>query len=87
MSAALQIYYSAFDAAVFKLPPKIQSRIETKIDDMRLRLKTFPHHRLKGHNRFRLRVGDYRIIYTFDAERNIIHLLAVGNRREIYRDY
>jgi len=87
MSAALQIYYSVFDTAFFKLPPKVQSRIEGKIDDMGLRLKTFPHHRLKGHNRFRLRVGDYRIIYTFDAERNIIHLLAVGNRREIYRDY
>ena len=53
---------------------------------MGLRLKTFPHHRLKGHNRYRLRVGDYRIIYTFDAEQNIIHLLGVGNRKEIYRD-
>ena len=87
MSAALQIFYSGFDASFFKLPPQVQSRIEAKIDDMGLRLKTFPHHRLKGHNRFRLRVGDYRIIYTFDAERNILHLLAVGNRREIYRDY
>lgn len=87
MSAALQIYYSGFDAAFFKLPPKIQSRIEAKIDDLGLRLKTFPHYRLKGQNRFRLRVGDYRIIYTADVERNIIHLLAVGNRREIYRDY
>ena len=87
MSAAQQIFYSGFDAPFFKLPTNIQSRIEAKIDGMGLRLKTFPHHRLKGHDRFRLRVGDYRIIYTFDAERNIIHLLAVGNRREIYRDY
>jgi mRNA interferase RelE/StbE len=87
MSAALQIFYSGFDAAFFKLPPKVQSRLETRIDDLGLRLETFPHHRLKGHNRFRLRVGDYRIIYTFDAVRNIIHRLAVGHRREIYRDY
>lgn len=87
MSAALQIYYSGFDTPFFKLPPKIRSRIEAKIDDMGLRLKAFPHSRLKGHHRFRLRVGDYRIIYAFDAERNIIHVLAVGNRREIYRDY
>lgn len=87
MSAALQIYYSGFDSAFFKLPLQVQSRIERKLDDMGLRLKTFSHHRLKGHDRFRLRVGDHRIIYTFDAERNIIHLLAVGNRREIYRDY
>ena len=87
MSAALQIYYSGFDTPFFKLPPKVQSRIEGKIDDMGLRLKAFPHDRLKGHNRYRLRVGDYRIIYTFDAERGVIHLLAVGHRRENYRDY
>ena len=34
---------------------------------------------------FSLRAGDYRIIYTFDVERNTIHLLAIGHRREIYR--
>jgi mRNA interferase RelE/StbE len=87
MSAALQICYTPFDSAFFKLPANVRSRIEAKIDEMGLRLKTFPHHRLKGgHNRYRLRVGDYRIIYTFDAERNVIHLLGVGNRKEIYRD-
>ncbi|MDR3456816.1 MAG: type II toxin-antitoxin system RelE/ParE family toxin [Verrucomicrobiae bacterium] len=85
MSAALQICYTTFDAAFLKLPPEIRARIETKVDEMGLRLKTFPHHRLKGHDRCRLRVGDYRIIYAFDAERNIIHLLGVGHRREIYR--
>ncbi len=87
MSAALQIYYSGFDTPFFKLPPQVQARLEARIDDLGLRLNTFPHHRLKGHNRHRLRVGDYRVIYTFDTESNIIHLLAVGNRREIYRDY
>ena len=85
MSAALQICYTVFDSSFFKLPPEVRSRIEAKIDEMGLRLKKFPHHRLKGHNRYRLRVGDYRIIYTFDAEQNIIHLLGVGHRREIYR--
>ncbi len=66
MSEAFQIYYSGFDAAFYKLPPRIHSRIEGRIDDdLGLRLKSFPHHHLEGHNRFRLRVGDYRIIYTF----------------------
>ena len=85
MSAALQIGYTPFDSAFFKLPPEVRARIEEKVDDMGLRLKTFPHHRLKGSDRCRLRVGDYRIIYVFDGERNIIHLLGVGHRREIYR--
>jgi mRNA interferase RelE/StbE len=85
MSAALQVCHTPFDAAFLKLPPEIRARIEAKIDEMGLRLKTFPHHRLKGHDRYRLRVGDYRIIYAYDAEQNIIHLLGVGHRREIYR--
>ncbi|HEY3762042.1 MAG TPA: type II toxin-antitoxin system RelE/ParE family toxin [Verrucomicrobiae bacterium] len=86
MSAALQIYYTPFDSAFLKLPSEIRRRIEGKIDDMGLRLKKFPHHRLKGQDRYRLRVGDYRIIYTFDADRNVIHLLGVGNRKDIYRN-
>jgi hypothetical protein len=59
VSAALQIYYSAFDAAFFKLPPSVRARIEAKIDELGLRLESFPHHRLAGTNRYRLRVGDY----------------------------
>ena len=29
--------------------------------------------------------GDYRIIYAFNLEKNEIHLLAIGHRREIYQ--
>ena len=86
LSASLQAYYTPFDAAFFKLPPQTRMRIESRIDEMGQRLTTFPRHRLTGSNRYRLRVGDYRVIYTFDASAGIIHLLAVGHRRQIYRD-
>jgi len=86
VSAALQVYYPKFDADFFKLPASVRERIEGKIDQMGLRLNRFPHHHLTGTNRYRLRVGDYRVIYTFDVQRGILHLLAVGHRREIYRD-
>ena len=86
MSAALQIFYTRFDAAFFRLPKNVRERIEGKIDEMGLRLNSCPHYHLTGSNRFRLRVGDYRVIYTFDAAENVIHLLAVGHRREIYRE-
>jgi len=85
MSRALQVYYTAFDEVFLKLPDNARQRIEAALDDMGLRLVTYPHYRMTGGNRYRLRVGDYRIIYTFDSGRNEIHLLAVGHRREIYR--
>ena len=71
MSAALQIFYTRFDAAFFRLPKNVRERIEGKIDEMGLRLNSFPHYHLTGSNRFRLRVGDYRVIYTFDAAENV----------------
>ncbi len=85
MSRALQIYYTAFDEVFLKMPDDTRRRIETALDDMGRRLGTYPHYRMTGGNRHRLRVGDYRIIYTFDVIRNEVHLLAVGHRREIYR--
>ncbi len=33
---------------------------------------------------FKLRVGDYRIIYSFDTERKYIMIHNIGHRRDIY---
>ena len=85
MSAATQIYYASFDAVFLGLPLALRRRIENAIDDIGARLASYPHHRLKGNNRYRVRVGDYRVIYTFELPQNRIHLLAMGHRREIYR--
>jgi len=85
VSAATQIAYAAFDADFFKFPAEIQERIQGKIDQIGLSLRTFPHYRMTGTNRYRLRVGDYRVIDAIEVEKNLIHLLAVGHRREVYR--
>jgi mRNA interferase RelE/StbE len=85
VGAATQVYYPSFDAVFLKLPSALRARIEQKIDEIGLRLSVYSHHRPKGSNRYRARIGDYRIVYTFDVEQNRIHLLAIGHRREIYR--
>ncbi len=63
----------------------MRERIETELYEMGRRLAEFPHHRMEGSEDFRPRVGDYRIIYNFNVEENVIHWFAVGNCREIYR--
>ena len=41
---------------------------------------------LQDHNaRWRLRVGDYRVVYTVEDGRLTVWVLAVGNRRDVYR--
>ncbi|MUG94088.1 type II toxin-antitoxin system mRNA interferase toxin, RelE/StbE family [Scytonema sp. UIC 10036] len=34
---------------------------------------------------FKLRVGDYRVIYEFNSEEKIIFIDRIGHRREIYK--
>ena len=44
--------------------------------------------KMKGYSDLlRLRVGDYRIIYTVDNGQLIIYVIDVGNRGEIYKKY
>lgn len=44
--------------------------------------------KLKGHSDLlRLRVGDYRIIYTVDNGEYVILVIDIGNRGDIYKKY
>jgi mRNA interferase RelE/StbE len=85
VNQATEIYSREFDAIFFRLPPQIQGRIEARIRQMGRRLDDFPHARLQGRAEFRLRVGDYRIIYAFEVSRNELSLVTLGHRREVYR--
>jgi len=82
---ATQIFSAEFDAALARLPKNIATLVMGKIDDMGRRLDSFSHYRMTGRNEFRLRIGDYRVIYDFNLEKNELSLIALGNRREIYR--
>ena len=84
--AATQIASRQFDDDFFRLPPHVQAHVQSKIDSMGLRLATFPHYRMVGSDKHRLRIGDYRVIYRFDLDRGEVYLVAIGHRREIYRD-
>ena len=71
--------------ALNRIPTEMRELILAKITGMGSRLESFPHYRMTGRSEFRLRVGDYRIIYRFDVARNEVELITLGNRREIYR--
>jgi mRNA interferase RelE/StbE len=41
--------------------------------------------KLVGEERYRVRQGVYRIIYSIEDERLIVHVVKVGHRRDVYR--
>ena len=85
MAAALQIWSPTFSKAFDDLPSGICESVQRKIDELGTRLENFPHQRLQGRPEFKLRVGDYRVLYEFDVKLGRIYLHYVGNRREIYK--
>jgi mRNA interferase RelE/StbE len=85
VSRATEVYSREFDSVFFTLSPRVRELIEAKIHDLGSRLSGYPHHRLRGRSEYRLRAGDYRIIYEFDQSKNILSLVTLGHRREIYR--
>ena len=85
MAWALQIWSPAFCRNFDRLPPGIQSDITRKVDELGKRLDNWPHDRLQGRAEFKLRVGDFRVLYDFNLAAGKLYLLYVGNRREIYQ--
>jgi mRNA interferase RelE/StbE len=71
--------------ALQTLDAKNKARVFAAIELLRLDPIPKSALRLSGTSDYRIRVGDYRVIYTFKGERLVIVVIAIGHRREIYR--
>jgi len=41
--------------------------------------------KLSGHEKYRVRRGDYRILYSVDDAEGAVVIVKVGHRRDVYR--
>jgi len=68
-----------------KLPQSAFNRIRNRIRGLSEDPRPPGARKLRGRNGWRLRVGDYRVLYDIDdAERTVI-VLHIGHRRDVYR--
>ena len=65
-----------------KLDKSVASRIVKNVEEMQEDPPKKDVKKLKGSNLFRLRVGDYRVI--FEIQNTILTVLKVGHRQQIY---
>lgn len=68
-----------------KLPASLQSKLKSKI----LALTTNPRpngsQKLHASQAYRIRLGDYRILYEINDSQKIVYICDIGHRRDIYR--
>ncbi|TXG78293.1 MAG: type II toxin-antitoxin system RelE/ParE family toxin [Rhodocyclaceae bacterium] len=60
---------------------RILQRIRALVDDPR----PVGCEKLSGQERYRIRQGNYRIIYEIEDIRLLVLIVKVGHRREVYR--
>ena len=69
---------NAFDGPLF-------DRIRRKLLALELQPRPFGVQKLHGQDAYRIRVGDYRILYLIDDAMKRIDILSIANRRDAYR--
>ena len=69
-----------------EIPRKDLEKIVRRVRDLEQDPRPFGCRKLSGKDKYRLRQGDYRIVYAVDDSRRIVEVYKIGNRREVYRD-
>ena len=68
-----------------KIPKEDLQRITERIKDLAALPRPSGSEKLAGQDSYRIRQGDYRIVYTVDDAHRLIEIMKIGHRREVYR--
>jgi mRNA interferase RelE/StbE len=69
-----------------RLPAQLLERIFPKIESLALQPRPAGYKKLKGaQNLWRIRIGDYRAVYSVNDSSRVVDVIAVRHRSEAYR--
>jgi len=68
-----------------RVPKRDLRRILSRIRSLETEPRPHGCEKLSAQERYRIRQGDYRIVYSIDdSERNVV-VVKIGHRRDVYR--
>jgi mRNA interferase RelE/StbE len=67
------------------LTNEIASRILARIENLKTEPRPPDVKKLKGREGWRIRIGDYRVIYTIHDNQLVILVIMIRHRRDVYR--
>lgn len=68
-----------------RLPPTEQKKIRNKILSLEKDPRPFGAKKLRETEYFRIRSGDYRVVYSIDDDRKVAKVLSIAHRKDVYR--
>ena len=85
MAEYLIRFLPKIDKQLSKLDTLVKKRLCERFDFLQDSPYSGDVKRLKGDSLYRMRVGDYRIIYLIDDVNKIVSIIKVGHRRDVYK--
>lgn len=80
------VFTSRARKELFSLPGKAILVIETKIDNLTQNPRPSGCKKLQGsENEYRIRIGNYRLIYTIADVVRIVTIIKIADRKDAYR--
>ena len=67
------------------LPKKDLQRIIKRIQTLAQNPRPDGSQKLSGKEQYRVRQGDYRIVYSIEDKDSLVDIFKIGHRQEIYR--
>jgi len=67
------------------IPKRDLARVVARIGKLALQPRPDECEKLSGQERYRVRQGDYRVVYSIDDEGRVVEIVKIGRRSEIYR--
>jgi mRNA interferase RelE/StbE len=67
------------------LPKPVFRTVSQKILDLESNPRPQRCKKLSGRQEYHVRVGDYRILYVVNDAARTVEIVAVGNRKDVYR--
>lgn len=66
------------------LPDKELKKIIEKISSLRVNPRPAGCKKLSGDDKYRIRIGNYRVLYSIEDEILVIFIVKVGYRKDVY---
>lgn len=67
-----------------KIPEREYKKIVVLIRSLAANPRPFGYIKLKGEDAYRIRSGNYRVIYEIKDKMMVVSVIEVGNRKDVY---
>lgn len=84
------MYRVEFTAAaqkdILSIPGFVRNRMEIAVEQLQVNPRPEGSKKLKGReNTYRIRLGDYRILYSIEDRSKMLTVFRIRHRKEVYR--